>query len=45
MSWYKWVGFEGRIVGIERFGASAPYARIFSELGVVVDDVVRAVRE
>lgn len=40
MSWYKWVGFDGVVLGIERFGASAPAARIFSELGMTVDRIV-----
>jgi transketolase len=40
MSWYKWVGFDGVVLGIERFGASAPAARIFTELGMTVDRIV-----
>ena len=40
MSWYRWVGEGGVIVGIERFGASAPYQRIYQELGLTVDKVV-----
>ena len=33
MSWYRWVGSNGDVVGIERFGASAPADRIFVEFG------------
>ena len=40
LSWYRWVGERGVIVGIERFGASAPYQRIYAELGLTVDRVV-----
>jgi transketolase len=40
MSWYKWVGFNGVVLGIERFGASAPAARLFTELGMTVDRIV-----
>jgi transketolase len=40
MSWYRWVGERGAIVGIERFGASAPYQRIYKELGITLDRVV-----
>jgi len=40
MSWYRWVGDGGVILGIERFGASAPAARIFTELGFTVDRLV-----
>jgi transketolase len=39
-SWYRWVGDRGAIVGLERFGASAPYQRIYAELGLTVDRVV-----
>jgi transketolase len=45
MSWYRWVGSDGRILGIDRFGASAPYERIYKELGLGVADVISAVRE
>jgi transketolase len=41
-SWYRWVGEQGAILGIERFGASAPYQRIYQELGLTVDRVVEA---
>jgi transketolase len=44
MSWYKWIG-DGAILGVERFGASAPYERIFQELGLTVDKLVAAARE
>jgi transketolase len=39
-SWYRWVGERGVIVGIERFGASAPYQRVYQELGLTVENVV-----
>jgi transketolase len=39
-SWYRWVGERGAILGIERFGASAPYQRIYQELGLTVERVV-----
>jgi transketolase len=42
MSWYRWVGERGAIVGIERFGASAPYERLFQELGITADRVADA---
>jgi len=45
MSWYRWVGERGVIMGIERFGASAPYQRIYQELGLTVDRVVESARE
>jgi len=45
MSWYRWVGDDGVILGIERFGASAPAARIFTELGLTVDRIVDAAKK
>jgi transketolase len=42
MSWYKWVGDDGIVLGIERFGASAPYERLYTELGLTVDKLVAA---
>jgi len=41
-SWYRWVGDNGTIIGIERFGASAPYQRIYKELGLTVEHLVDA---
>jgi transketolase len=40
MSWYRWVGSDGVVLGLERFGASAPYERIYEELGLTVDRLV-----
>ncbi|HEY4132654.1 MAG TPA: transketolase [Gemmatimonadaceae bacterium] len=44
MSWYKWVGDNGEVIGIERFGASSPYEKIYEELGLTVGHVVEAAR-
>ncbi|HSD32099.1 MAG TPA: transketolase [Gemmatimonadales bacterium] len=38
-SWYRWVGEKGVIIGIDRFGASAPYQRIYKEFGLTVERV------
>jgi transketolase len=43
-SWYRWVGPDGAIVGIETFGASAPYQRIYEEYGINVAAVVSAAK-
>jgi transketolase len=40
MSWHRWVGDNGMVIGLERYGASAPYERIYQELGLTVDQVV-----
>ena len=45
MSWYRWVGDNGAVIGLERFGASAPYERIYEELGLTVEKIVSAARQ
>jgi transketolase len=41
--WHKYVGFGGKVVGIDRFGESAPAELLFQEFGFTVDNVVKAV--
>jgi transketolase len=41
--WYKYVGFDGRIVGINTFGESAPAGELFKHFGFTVEKVVEAV--
>jgi len=45
MSWYKWVGDDGVILGLERFGASAPAATIYQHLGITVDNMVQTAKK
>jgi transketolase len=40
--WYKYVGLDGKVIGIDRFGLSAPAPVIFKELGLTSDAVVAA---
>lgn len=42
--WERLVGSEGTIIGIDRFGASAPGERLFTEFGFTASQVVDAVR-
>ena len=42
MSWYRWVGDKGAIIGLERFGASAPFEKIYQEIGITAERVVQA---
>jgi transketolase len=44
MPWWKLVGDTGTVLGLERFGASAPYERLYEELGLSVEKVVEAAR-
>ena len=43
--WYRWIGDHGIVMGIERFGASAPYQRIYQEFGLTVENVVKKAKE
>jgi transketolase len=45
MSWYQWVGSDGVVLGIERFGASAPAKRLFAELGMTADRIVETAKK
>ena len=42
--WYKYVGLEGAVIGIDRFGASAPAGALFKEFGFTVEAAVNAVK-
>jgi len=42
--WYKYVGLDGQVVGIDRFGISAPGATVFKELGITTASVVAAAK-
>jgi transketolase len=44
MPWYRWIGDDGAVVGIETFGASAPYQRIYKEYGITAPMVVELAR-
>ena len=41
--WWKYVGGEGTVVGLDRFGESAPAGVLFKEFGFTVANVVKAV--
>lgn len=43
--WYKYVGLNGRIIGMTSFGESAPGGELMAHFGFTIDNVVAAVRE
>ena len=43
--WYKYVGLDGRVVGMSSFGESAPAAALFQHFGLTADSVVTAVQD
>ena len=42
--WRKYVGLEGAVIGIDRYGESAPGQQLFKHFGFTVDNVVAAVK-
>jgi len=44
MSWWKWVGLQGDVLGLDRFGASAPGTTVLKELGFTADNIAARAR-
>lgn len=42
--WYKYVGLDGKVIGIDKFGASAPAAEVIEKYGFTVENVVNTVK-
>ncbi len=42
--WQKWVGSEGEIIGVDRFGASAPYKVIYEQFGLTAGQIAERAR-
>jgi transketolase len=43
--WYKYVGLDGRVIGMSSFGESAPAPALFEHFGLTADNVVAAVED
>lgn len=43
--WYKYVGLEGRVIGMSSFGESAPAGQLFEEFGFTVENIVSQAQE
>jgi len=43
LGWGKYVGFEGIAIGVDKFGASAPYQKVYEEYGLTPGHVAEAV--
>ena len=43
--WYKYVGFNGRVVGMNSFGESAPADQLFKLFGFTVENVIAKAKE
>ena len=44
-TWWRYAGPGGRVIGIDRFGESAPAGELFEHFGFTVDNVVAKARE
>jgi transketolase len=42
--WRKYVGLQGAVVGLDRFGESAPAGDLFKHFGFTAENVAKAVR-
>ena len=45
LGWERYVGLAGTAIGVDRFGTSAPYQRIYQEFGLTADAVATAARQ
>jgi len=43
--WYKYAGLNGKVIGLNRFGESAPAGKLFEYFGFTVDNVAKAVED
>jgi transketolase len=44
-SWYKYVGLQGRVIGLDHYGASAPAADLYKTFGLTVERLVETIQE
>jgi transketolase len=44
-TWWRYAGPQGRVIGLDRFGASAPAGELFEHFGFSTDNVVEKARE
>lgn len=45
LGWERWVGSEGKAIGIDHFGASAPYEEIYQHFGLTAERLVKETKE
>ncbi len=43
--WYKYAGLNGKVIGMDRFGESAPAPQLFKEFGFTTENVLSAIDE
>jgi transketolase len=43
--WHEWVGDEGKVIGIDRFGESAPYQELYKHFGLTVENIIATTKQ
>lgn len=43
--WYRWVGLDGRVIGMDSFGESAPAGELMKEFGFTVDNIIATAQD
>lgn len=43
--WYRFVGVQGKVVGVDRFGASAPAKEVYQDCGITVERVIAVTKD
>ncbi|MBQ7568787.1 transketolase, partial [bacterium] len=43
--WMRWVGEKGTAIGLDRFGASAPYETLYEKFGLTAENVIAKAKE
>ena len=45
LGWHKYVGLDGAVIGLDHFGASAPYKLLFQEYGFTAENVAATAKK
>ena len=45
LSWWRYVGMDGRVIGLDRFGASGKFADVYPHFGFSTDNIARQIGE
>jgi len=45
LGWERYIGLEGRFIGMHSFGASGPGPEVYKHFGITVDAVINAVKQ
>jgi transketolase len=43
-TWYRYVGLDGKVIGLHRFGVSAPGDQVMKEFGMTAQNVIETAR-